>query len=322
MAAEEIELDDPRLSDVVFAPVIAKLREWNLRYEVDPEFPIENVRREEHAQVRQQMHIAPVLRVEEYAQQMRNGAMFPPILLMAPDVLIDGNTRLAAAKRVGRRTFPAIIVDTKTREMAQIVAGAANQMGGQRLEPEEAHEVALKMMQHGFPNTAIARELGRDPAQVGRWRTQRDVEAKAVGLGLAEQVKLIPKSALGALSAITHEEPFIQTAKLLAETRPSEKRARKIITEVQQAPSDQVALEKIASWRDDLAPAGPPPHAAARRELPLVRAAIATLLKLEGREEAGVNPAKKEEERERWSRLEQIVTNVLKLLADERDGNY
>jgi hypothetical protein len=31
---------------------------------------------------------------------------FPPILLMVPDVLIDGNTRLKAVERVGRQTFP------------------------------------------------------------------------------------------------------------------------------------------------------------------------------------------------------------------------
>ena len=77
---------------------------------------------------------------------MRNGAMFPPILLMAPDLLIDGNTRLKAAQRIGRQTFPAIIVDTKTRDMALILAASLNQMGGERLTPEEAHEAAMRMM--------------------------------------------------------------------------------------------------------------------------------------------------------------------------------
>ena len=320
MAAEEIDLDDPRLPNIVSAPLIAKLREWNLRYELDAEFPLDNVRRDGHQQVRQQIHIAPVLRVDEYTQQMRNGAIFPPILLMSPDVLIDGNTRLAAAKRIGRKTFPAIIIDTKTREMARILAAAVNQMGGERLTPEEAHEAALLMMQQGYPDAAVARELGRDISQVRRWRTQRDVEEKAKGLGLVEQVTLIPRSALGALSAITHEEPFIETAKLLADMRPTEKQAKEIVTQIQQAPSDQAAMEKIASLRDDLAIGGPPPGRPGRRELPLVRASIANLLKLEGREEAGINLTKKDEERALWLRLEQVVNNVLNLLADNRDG--
>ena len=59
--------------DWTYTPIIAKLREWNLVYEIVPDFPLSRVRRDEQSQVRQMAHIAPALRVEEYAQQMRNG---------------------------------------------------------------------------------------------------------------------------------------------------------------------------------------------------------------------------------------------------------
>jgi ParB/Sulfiredoxin domain len=114
--------------DWTYTPIIAKLREWNLVYEIVPDFPLSRIRRDDQSQVRQLAHIAPALRVEEYAQQMRNGAMFPPILLMTPDLLIDGNTRLKAAQRIGRQSFPAIVVDTKTRDMALILAASLNQV--------------------------------------------------------------------------------------------------------------------------------------------------------------------------------------------------
>jgi hypothetical protein len=68
--------------DFSYTPIIAKLREWNLTYEIVADFALDRVRRDDESQVRQLAHIAPALRVEEYAQQMRNGAMFPPILLM------------------------------------------------------------------------------------------------------------------------------------------------------------------------------------------------------------------------------------------------
>jgi ParB-like chromosome segregation protein Spo0J len=302
--------------DWTYTPIIAKLREWNLVYEIVPDFPLSRVRRDEQSQVRQLSHIAPALRVEEYAQQMRNGAMFPPILLMRPDVLIDGNTRLKAAQRIGRQSFPAIVVDTKTRDMAVILAASLNQMGGERLTPEEAHEAALLMMRSNYPDMAIARELGRDISQVRRWRIQRDVQNRAESLGLAEQLQHIPRGSLGALASLTHEEPFVQTARLLAEVRPPEKQAKEMIAEIQQAPSDQAALAVVARMRDDLAPAGPPPRASTRKELPLVRAAIATVVKHEANLDTVINRSENERAAElaRWTKLQQVVARALRYI--------
>lgn len=300
--------------EFLYAPLEAKLREWNLTYEVNREYPIDKVERSGAAQVRLTSHIAPALRVEEYTQQMRNGAIFPPILLRAPDLLIDGNTRLAAAKRVGRKTFPAIIVDTKTPEMAKILAAAINQMGGERLTPDEAREAALLMMQQGYPDQAVARELGRDLSQVRRWRNQRDVAQRAERLGLAEQVQQIPRTTLGALAGVNLDEPFTELTKLLADVRPQEKQAKEMVSQVVQAPSETAAVQKIAELREELAPAGPPPHVATRSEVPLVRAAVAKLLKLSGRASAGIDPAKRREELERWEQLRRVVDEVLATL--------
>ncbi len=271
------------------------------------------------AQVRDASHIAPSLRVEEYTQQMRNGAIFPPILIRKPSTLIDGNTRLAAAKRVGRKTFPAIIVDVETPELAKILAAAFNQMGGERLTPGEAHEAALLMMQQGYPDQAVARELGRDLSQVRRWRNQRDVAQRAEKLGLAEQVQLIPRSTLGVLAGVTHDEPFAELTRLLADVRPTEKDAKEMAGKVVQAPSDEAAVRAVAALREELQPAGPPPHAAVRSEIPLVRAAIGNLLKLTGRASAGFDPAKRDDEMARWTQLKQVVDEVIAAL--KADGH-
>lgn len=316
MSTAPIEEGDRMLSpeDLQYAVLQAKLREWNLTYTVEREFPIASVQRESAAQVREASHIAPALRVEEYAQQMRNGAMFPPILLRTPNVLIDGNTRLGAAKRIGRRTFPAVVVDTKTAEMAKILAAAINQMGGERLTAAEAHEAALLMMRQGYPDPAVARELGRDLSQVRRWRNQHEVEGRAATLGLAEPASQIPRNTLGTLAAVTHDEPLAELVKLFADVRPAEKQAREYVTQVMQAPSDDAAVAKVAELREELAPVGPPPRAAARRELPLIRAAIGNLLKVRGRVDVAFDPAKRDEERKRWEEVRQVVDEVLTAL--------
>jgi ParB-like chromosome segregation protein Spo0J len=304
--------------ELQYAPLIAKLREWNLQYEYRQDFPVEEVKRSAAAQVRESSHIAPAMRVEEYSYQMRNGAIFPPILLRTPNILIDGNTRLAAAKRIGRKTFHAIIVDARTPEMAKILAAAVNQMGGERLTPGEAHEASLLMMQQGYPDPAIARELGRDVAQVRRWRQQRDVIDRASKAGLEQQTEQINRSALGTLAAVTHEEPFGELVKLFADVRPNEKKARELVNQVMEAPSDEAAIRAIGGLREELAPEGPPPHAARRSEVPLVRAAIANLLKLQGRVTAGFDPAQRELELARWQALRAVVEEVLAALA--KDG--
>jgi ParB-like chromosome segregation protein Spo0J len=319
LAPEQDELEMLTPEELQYAPLIAKIRSWNLECETDQEFAIEKIQRSAAAQVREASHIAPSTRVDEYTQQMRNGAIFPPILLRKPNILIDGNTRLAAAKRVGRKTFPAIIVDVPTPELAKILAASFNQMGGERLTAGEAHEAALLMMQQGYPDQAVARELGRDLSQVRRWRNQRDVIKRAETLGLAEQVDLIPRTTLGTLAGVAHDEPFAELTKLLADVRPNEKQAKEMVTQVVQAPSDEAAVRAVSSLREELQPAGPPPHAATRSEIPLVRAAIGNLLKLTGRVSAGFDPAKRDDELARWTQLKQVVDEVIAAL--KADGH-
>lgn len=320
LAPEQDELEMLSPEDLQYAPLLAKIKSWNFDCEVDQEFVIDKIERSAAAQVRDASHIAPAQRVEEYTQQMRNGAIFPPILIRKPNVLIDGNTRLAAAKRVGRKTFPAIVVDIDTPERAKILAAAINQMGGERLTAGEAHEASLLMMQQGYPDVAVARELGRDLSQVRRWRNQRDVAARAEKMGLAEQAAAIPRSTLGALTAVTHDEPFAELTKLLADVRPAEKQAKEMASQVAQAPSDEAAVRAIAAMREELQPAGPPPHAAVRSEIPLVRAAIGNLLKLAGRASAGFDPVKRDDEVTRWTQLRKVVDEVLAALKADSHG--
>src|SRR5258707_1224478 len=158
--------------DLQYAPLLSKIKIGISAGDVDKDLITDKTGRSPAARVRAAPHIAPARRVEEYTQQTRNGAVFPPILIRKPNILIDGNTRLAAAKRVGRKTFPAIVVEIDSPERAKILAAAVNQMGGERLTSGEAHEASLLMMQQGYPDLAIARELGRDMSQGRRWRIQ------------------------------------------------------------------------------------------------------------------------------------------------------
>ncbi|HEY5985226.1 MAG TPA: hypothetical protein VIV12_02410, partial [Streptosporangiaceae bacterium] len=127
----------------------------------------------------------------------------------------------------------------------------------------------------------------------------------------------INRSALGVLATISHDEPFAEMVKLFADVRPNEKKARELVGQVMEAPSDEAAVRAIAGLREELAPEGPPPHAARRSEVPLVRAAIANLLKLSGRANAGFDPVHKEDELARWRKLRAVVDEVITALSED-----
>lgn len=301
--------------ELQYAPLEAKLKEWGLVYTVEREFPIADVTIKAEAQVRDREHLAPKDRVAEYFMQMKNGAVFPPILLRVPgNSLIDGNTRIAAAKRAGRKTLPAILVDTKTEDMAKILAASVNQMGGERLSASEAHEAALLMWGAGYPDAAVAREVGRDLSQVRKWRDQRDALKRADELGLTKAAALLSGTTVSALASIRLDEPFKAMTQLLSEVRPTEKASKAMVAQVVEASSEAVALKVIDDLRQELAPAGPPPRAATRSERPLANAAVGTLLKFEGRPSAVVDPRKAQEELERWQRLARVVNDVIAVL--------
>lgn len=305
------------------ASIEMKLNEWNLSYVVHKEFALDDVVFEKSAQVREGQNIAPKDRVDEYAEQMRNGAVFPPILLRSPNLLIDGNTRLKAARRVGRKSLPAIIVETGTPEMGRILGASMNQTGGQRLTSPEALTAAQLMMFQGFPDSTIARELGKDRSQIARWRKQNNVIRRAESLGLANEIKMInKKTLLEVLDFNSYDDVFVELVKLFAAlaSRLTQTQAKKISDNVKQATSIQSALGIIANIKNSLNITGPGPGApGAYSPVNLSRASVMSIVKHKDNLENLFDPAKKEEELFRWLQLRRIADEVITSLQDEHE---
>lgn len=299
----------------------AKFDEWNLPYTFVPEIRLDDMRVADWAQVREGSHIAPQEQVAEYAEQMRHGAQFPPLVLMEakPPVLIDGNTRRAAAKLLRLKSFPAYIVETGTVEMAKILAGSLNQMGGKRLTTDEAHSLALLMLARDMADEAVAREVGRSATQVRQWRRIKEAEAHAAKLGMAEQFETIDRPAKLRLAEITHDLPFAEAVKLVAEVKPKPKVIQDMVKEVVKAPSDTEAVDVVRQVRAELKPAGPPPHRpnllnpAARQ----ARMHLGGLIKLREDPVALVDLTHREEELARWTELSHLITAVFNVLGVE-----
>mgnify|MGYP003625572595 CR=1 FL=1 len=315
MVIAEVTIEEKDMLSTVelqFATLEQKLIEWGLPYTVNLEFLIDDIEFSPAAQVRAAANLAPKERVEEYRMQMQSGAKFPPILLRSPgNIMIDGNTRVAAAKRVGRQTIPAILVDTKTEAMHLMLAASVNQMGGERLTGPDAHAAALLMLQGGFPDSSIAREMGRDQSQVRKWRTQQEVLTRATSMNV--DLDGVTVAVIERLADIRLDQPFVEAAQLFSEIRPKSNEAKEIVTAIATASTEEAAVQVVKDLRDEYAVAGPPPKAR-NRESGLAHAAIGNLVKFEGRPSAAFNPAQREEELVRWQKLSSIVASVLEAL--------
>ena len=293
---------------------------WNVPNEL-VEFPIEDIRTLEGAQVRELGHIAPSEGVEEYALQMKGGAQFPPIVLMKPNILIDGNTRLGAARENNLSTFPAYVIDVPTVDFAKAVAGALNQLNGRRLTAGEAQGVALTMLRElKFSDEQAAAHVGRSAQMVRTWRLQSETESRANRVGLADNLGDVSMNQRVKLASIGHDAPFAEMLKLVSEAKVPNSELTRVVKEIKAAPSDADALEVVAEARKEWRQIGPEPRTvqvnkAARR----ARMTIPQLLHLDPLDV--FDPDKAETDRELWEGLRAHVAKILNVFDARSTAN-
>lgn len=297
-----------------------KLVEWQIPYTYYVSFPIKDVRQGEWAQVRESVHIADKDSLSEFRVQMKEGAVYPPIVLMDPNVLVDGNHRLNAAKQLGRHNFPAYVARFPTVDMAKAYAAAVNQLNGRRLTASEAFEVALTMFAMGLEDSAIAREIGRDQDTVRKMRLRRDFEARAGRLGLVEVSEPIKDTTRAKLATIAHDPVFERATQIAAETRASANEVNAMLKAANAATSDGEAIDVLEQHRKELAPAGPPPkRVTIPAEVKAARMHLGALVKLEENPAALLDLADDETRAksiDRWRRVRDLGNRVLELYGE------
>jgi len=235
-------------SSLIDPRVEAIFKDWNVKFRLVKAYTLANASLVEGAQVREGAHIAQAGRVDEYAAQMDSGADFPPIVVTAAGIMVDGNTRKAAAERTGATTFPAYVITVGTTGECVMIGGALNQMGGQRLTASEAQVAAIAMMDNGFPDAEIARTLGRSANSVRGWRKEQTFARVSTAGALTEaDSKHLSKPVKQAMSAVKHTAPleaFITGSKDLKVTRDAASAVVKVIETATSDADAVLAVEK------------------------------------------------------------------------------
>jgi hypothetical protein len=235
------------------------LREWNIEFEFEPDYPVSKLDANyDESQVREIKHRAPQENVNEYAIQMRAGALFPPMVATHNRRLIDGNTRKGACDVNSIETFPVYLVKLPQASYGPMIGAALNQMGGKRLTDEEAFLAAETMIRNGHADEAISRTIGKSPQSVRNYRRQTRYKDAAERTGVGE-VK-ITATAQRALADIKLDEPFKEAVQLASTAKLSPRDVQEMVDKIEETRSETQALEVIQEIRTKVAPAGPPPH--------------------------------------------------------------
>jgi hypothetical protein len=235
------------------------LRDWNIEFEFDPEFPVDKLDADyNESQVREVKHRAPQENVNEYATQMRAGAIFPPMVATHKRRLIDGNTRKGACQANGFETFPVYFVKLPQASYGPMIGAALNQMGGKRLTDEEAFFAAETMIRNGHADEAIARTIGKSAQSIRNYRRQTRFKDAAERTGVGE-VK-VTATAQRALADIKLDEPFKEAVQLVSAVKLAPRDVQELVEKIGNTHSEAQALDVIEEARTKHAPAGPPPR--------------------------------------------------------------
>lgn len=198
-----------------------QVEDLSFAWEFDWEYPVpEHLERE---QVRDEPHNAPAGEVTRYAEAMRRGDRFPPAVVTRDGKIVDGNTRINAARKNKFPTFPVLVIDVDTRnatedELARvaILGAAANSKGPKPLTREEKTRAIRKVAGLDWKPERVAQHLGTTRATVHSIFAQFRAEERAVRLGVPfnGSVSASHRAMLGAKSDKLTDRPFRELARL------------------------------------------------------------------------------------------------------------
>jgi ParB-like chromosome segregation protein Spo0J len=225
----------------------------HIPYTFQPSFPVDGLRDAEGNQVRLGQHRAPKQMVDRYVEQMKNDAVFPGIVINAAGELVDGNTRVAAARRLGRKTIAAYVCSDLTPLAARALSVELNQSHGQSMTSQEIRAFVIGAVREGqtLDVRAYARMTGTKPATLRRWIKAEEARARAARAGLSvDSFELLPEPVQAALQQTRMQSVFVEAATLAGDARLNASTTKALVRDANAAASEAAAVVLIARERE------------------------------------------------------------------------
>lgn len=191
MARSITTIDELIKNDFVWAVGTAEeISQHQLGWGFVENYPLVGVSK--RIQVRNIAHLAPKVEVNEYAQMMKLGDRFPPVIVTMDGFLVDGHTRTEAAKRLGWDRFPAFVLnvrygdldpDSPLRKTLLKLGAAQNNKHGRRMTPADIAGL-IEQVSIGSTPKEIQRDMHVGSSIANTiWNAAR-AKAKAAELGI------------------------------------------------------------------------------------------------------------------------------------------
>ncbi|MCW3101468.1 MAG: hypothetical protein JWL77_7086 [Chthonomonadaceae bacterium] len=230
-----------------------KLDARHVVWEFEPNLPLAELLDVEGNQVRRSEHRAPREMVERYTEQMKNGAVFPAIVVNDRHELVDGNTRSAAARSIGRETIAAYVCADLTSLRARSLSVELNQAHGLSMSEDEIRAFVESAVDAGqvLDTKAYARMTGKKPRTLSRWvaahafRRRADRADELQGL----PVDRLPETVQVALHTIKLRAVFVAATRLALDARVNATDMKALVREVEAAPSETAARAVVEAAR-------------------------------------------------------------------------
>lgn len=218
----------------------------HVAHSFEPNLAVGAIRTPEGHQVRLIEHRAPRNLVDTYAVQMRQGAVFPAIVVTESFEVVDGNTRLAAATKCRATSIPAYVCAAMSALEIRSLSIELNQIHGQRMTAEEIRNFVVGCVRSGVavdPATC-ARITGAKASAIARWVTIEQCRARAAAQGLS--IDGMSDAAIVVVATARLDRVFVELAAAATNGRASASRLRAIASEANSAASEAEAVAVVA----------------------------------------------------------------------------
>lgn len=192
---------------------------WKFDYEIP--MPTDAKRR---VQIRSEEHNSPRDMVTQYAAAMARGDRFPPPVLTLDDYLVDGNTRVEAARRNKYPTIQAVILQDNhvgatdsVRRRLHILGAAFNARHGKRVDRDEIIAAVLTMAEDTtYDMSRIAALIGVPDSMVRNILVEKRARDRAAEAGVVVNgsVPATQLRKLGSISEKFNDGPWLEMVKL------------------------------------------------------------------------------------------------------------
>lgn len=185
--------------------------------------------------------------VERYAMDMRRGNQFPAVVAFWDEqqrlVLLTGNHRLDAARRVGRSHLDAYCVEITDPAVVERITRTINNIEGVGVDAAERLLHAVELVRnHGYTVKAAAVECRIGEKMLGERLRSDEVVKRLTRAGLTDKARRIVPTTLARMIDVQSDLVLGSVANLAADAKLSRQQVQEIVGDVVAAGSEANAL--------------------------------------------------------------------------------